>query len=474
MPTWAKEDSAEFWRACDDLERANGRAYREFEVALPRELPHKEQAALVRQFVSEQLGDRHAYAWAIHDKGDGNPHAHIMFSERIQDGIDRPKEQYFKRANGKVPEHGGCRKDDRWNVGRGQKSEVLFEARARWADLQNVHLERAEELSRVDHRSLEAQGIERTPQVHVGFRHQNRPEVRAERHQRNEDLKLASQESQARDQLATCQAELEEITATLREMEARKAQAELVAAQREKARQEQERARIKRLRKSEERMRREKKAREHWRGNPESLSQQVAHRVPSHGVAEEALKGTSPERSQVPQAKIQVRPELAPQPSQKPAERPRTPKDLKHSQLNLRPVVPERPKVQVPAPVRQEAKKIETVPERPPEVNQVSWPVVRASVKERLVDALQALLAADAAYKKSFRAPREKVAQAIKQAQEDKARKLDLALSAARGHAAAHGTADTMLLVKERLGREKFDLASEFERGLGRDRGMEH
>jgi hypothetical protein len=123
--------------------------------------------------------------------------------------------------------------------------------------------------------------------------------------------------------------------------------------------------------------------------------------------------------------------------------------------------------------VRQEAKKIETVPERPPEVNQVSRPVARASVKERLVDALHTLLAADAAYKESFRAPREKVAQAIKQAQEDKARKLDLALSAARGHAAAHGTADTMLLVKEQLGREKFDLANEFERGLGRDHGME-
>lgn len=208
MPSWAQDDTADFWKAADELERANGRAYREFEVALPRELDHDQQAALVRDFVKEQLGDRHAYEWAIHDKGDGNPHAHIMFSERMQDGVDPDRDHYFKR-----PEKGGCRKDGRWNVGRGQKSEVLQKARARWAELQNIHLERAGELVRVDHRTLEEQGIDRRPQIHVGFHDPARPAIREERHQRNEDIKLANEAAQIKARAERCNAVEEKFTA---------------------------------------------------------------------------------------------------------------------------------------------------------------------------------------------------------------------------------------------------------------------
>ena len=52
------------------------------------------------------------YTLAIHRGGeDGeNPHAHLMFSERGHDGIERSAEQWFKRYNGKEPEKGGARK----------------------------------------------------------------------------------------------------------------------------------------------------------------------------------------------------------------------------------------------------------------------------------------------------------------------------------------------------------------------------
>lgn len=225
MPTWAQANSADFWQACDELERANGRAYREFEVALPRELTHEQQRELVRQFVSEQLGNKHVYEWALHDKGDGNPHAHIMFSERMQDGIERERKQFFKRANSKSPERGGCTKDDGWRGTKGNPPVRLQEARGRWADLQNAHLERAGELARVDHRTLTAQGIDRIPQLHVGFRHQDRPEVRAERQQRNEAIKLAGQAPQARAALEVAQRELAEIAAAIREMDFRQQEA---------------------------------------------------------------------------------------------------------------------------------------------------------------------------------------------------------------------------------------------------------
>lgn len=90
MPAWAAANPAEFWRAADVHERANGTTYREFEVALPRELVAEDRAALVRAFVAQELADKHAYQWAIHRPkaadGQDQPHAHIMFSERKRDG----------------------------------------------------------------------------------------------------------------------------------------------------------------------------------------------------------------------------------------------------------------------------------------------------------------------------------------------------------------------------------------------------
>ena len=56
----------EFWQAADLHERANGTTYREFEVALPRELAAADRLALVREFIAQELGERHAYQFAIH------------------------------------------------------------------------------------------------------------------------------------------------------------------------------------------------------------------------------------------------------------------------------------------------------------------------------------------------------------------------------------------------------------------------
>ena len=42
--------------------------------------------------------------------GNDQPHVHLMFNERLQDGIERDPEQYFKRYNSKNPERGGAKK----------------------------------------------------------------------------------------------------------------------------------------------------------------------------------------------------------------------------------------------------------------------------------------------------------------------------------------------------------------------------
>ncbi|EPY6164634.1 mobilization protein MobA [Yersinia enterocolitica] len=172
MPAWAAHKPPEFWKAADTFERANGCTYREIEIALPRELKPEQRLELVRDFVRQEIGDRHAYQFAIHNPkaaiaGGEQPHAHIMFSERMNDGIDRDPQQYFKRANNKAPERGGAKKV-RFGETPTERKEHLVAQRERWADLQNKHLERYQHTDRVDARSLKAQGIEREPERHLG------------------------------------------------------------------------------------------------------------------------------------------------------------------------------------------------------------------------------------------------------------------------------------------------------------------
>lgn len=172
MPSWAKKNPAELWKAADEFERKNGTAYREIEIALPRELTREQRIELVEDFVQKELGDRHAYQYAIHNPpgaidGKEQPHAHIMFCERINDGIERDPQQFFKRANSKSPERGGAKKASIPQTA-GERKAALVALRSRWADVQNEHLARHGHESRVDHRSLKEQGIKRTPEVHLG------------------------------------------------------------------------------------------------------------------------------------------------------------------------------------------------------------------------------------------------------------------------------------------------------------------
>lgn len=173
MPDWAQDDPNLFWRCADEFERKNGSTYREIEIALPRELTPQQRKDLVQVFVEQELGDQHAYTWAIHTpkasiEGGEQPHAHIMYSERIQDGIERGPDQFFKRYNPKQPERGGCQKSNTTKSAEQRKTE-LVELRERFADLQNAFLEEYGHTDRVDHRSLADQGIDRTPEKHLGW-----------------------------------------------------------------------------------------------------------------------------------------------------------------------------------------------------------------------------------------------------------------------------------------------------------------
>jgi MobA/MobL family protein len=169
MPAWAEDDPHEYWDAADLFERANGRLYVAADFALPRDLDPDDQIELAHTFAEELTADGHLpYTLAVHagrdDAGrEHNPHAHLMISERQNDGIDRDRQQWFKRANRAHPERGGAPKTREFH-GR----EWVEHARERWAQLTNEMLERNGRAARVDHRSYERQGIDREPGQHYG------------------------------------------------------------------------------------------------------------------------------------------------------------------------------------------------------------------------------------------------------------------------------------------------------------------
>lgn len=90
LPEWTNGNPSVFWKMADAHERANGAAYREYELALPRELTTSQQQALLKEFIQSEIGDK-PYQFAIHAPtaalgGVAQPHAHLMLSDRVPDG----------------------------------------------------------------------------------------------------------------------------------------------------------------------------------------------------------------------------------------------------------------------------------------------------------------------------------------------------------------------------------------------------
>ncbi|HDT3161993.1 TPA: MobA/MobL family protein, partial [Escherichia coli] len=142
-------------------------------MALPRELTPEQRLELVQDFVRQEAGERHAWSFAIHNPkasidGGEQPHAHIMMSQRVNDGIERTPEQYFRRYNARYPERGGAKKDS-GSLTLTQQKEQLRELRKRWEVKHNEHMRKhGFERGFIDCRTLKEQGIERRPEVHLG------------------------------------------------------------------------------------------------------------------------------------------------------------------------------------------------------------------------------------------------------------------------------------------------------------------
>jgi heme oxygenase len=151
LPDHAPQEYSErsvLWNAVEKAEkRCDSQTAREFDIALPNEFDRQEQIELVREYVQENFVDKGMCAdIAIHDKSDGNPHAHIMLTTR------------------EISESGFGGKNREWN-----KREQLESWRENWANVCNEHFQAKGIDERIDHRTLEAQGIDREPTIHEGL-----------------------------------------------------------------------------------------------------------------------------------------------------------------------------------------------------------------------------------------------------------------------------------------------------------------
>lgn len=152
LPQWCNGDPATFFSAADCYERENGSACRHLVVALPRELSLPSWISLVEALIERDLGKK-AFQYAIHNPCKGeleHPHAHIVYSDRVPDDIDRPPELFFRRHNSASPTLGGCKKDSGGKSPKQLRISVI-KRKAVWAELQNQALEAAGHTARVDY-----------------------------------------------------------------------------------------------------------------------------------------------------------------------------------------------------------------------------------------------------------------------------------------------------------------------------------
>ena len=165
-------DRNQLWDAAEAAEnRKDGRTAREWVVALPSELNSDQQRELVSEF-GLHLAQRYNVAvdLAIHapDKqGDQrNIHAHLLTTTR-----EVAVKADFKRLEAVLGQKATLELSNskRASMGLEKASSDIREIRATWAQITNRHLERAGIEERIDHRTLQAQQIDRTPTQHMGY-----------------------------------------------------------------------------------------------------------------------------------------------------------------------------------------------------------------------------------------------------------------------------------------------------------------
>ncbi|MFT4275700.1 MAG: Ti-type conjugative transfer relaxase TraA [Rhodopseudomonas sp.] len=147
----AWSDRERLWNDVEAFEvRKDAQLAREVEFAIPREMAQVQGIELARDFVQSEFVDQGMIAdinvhWDMAEDGMAKPHAHVMLTMRA------------------VNENGFGQKVRDWN-----RTQMVERWRERWAEIANQRLAELDIDARIDHRSLEAQGIGLEPQSQIG------------------------------------------------------------------------------------------------------------------------------------------------------------------------------------------------------------------------------------------------------------------------------------------------------------------
>lgn len=163
-PKWMKDRST-LWNSVEQVEkRKDAQLAREINVALPRELTPEQNWNLVTAFVKKECVDRGMVADVAfhrgHKGGEEQPHAHVMLTLREITGA------------------GFGQKVRSWN-----QKDLLNHWREQWELHCNLALVKAGHDLRIDHRTLEAQGINLEAQTKIGPKAAQQAMARLAEHQ---------------------------------------------------------------------------------------------------------------------------------------------------------------------------------------------------------------------------------------------------------------------------------------------------
>jgi len=180
----------------------NAQLSREIELALPVELSAGRNISLVREYVNRHFVSAGMCAdICIHDKNDGNPHAHIMLIMRPmeQDGswAAKSKKEYILDSNGqRILLKSGALKTHKVDMVDWNDQTKAEEWRQGWAEAVNRFLEQNNHAERIDHRSYERQGVEQIPAVHLGVAafQMERRGITTERGNMNRQIQVTNKE----------------------------------------------------------------------------------------------------------------------------------------------------------------------------------------------------------------------------------------------------------------------------------------
>ncbi len=155
-PEWAL-DRSQLWNAVElKNKRVNSQVARDITIALPKELSAEQRHDLAISF-AQDIAEQYQLAidvavHAPHGNND-NHHAHLLMSTNTLtvDGFGNK-----------------CRAFDNIAAKKSGQTNAIEVIREQWAERANQALATSGYEERIDHRSLEAQGVDRMAQIHLG------------------------------------------------------------------------------------------------------------------------------------------------------------------------------------------------------------------------------------------------------------------------------------------------------------------